>query len=172
MAPEEPKVPTDPQAVAGQIARILILRKETLAVVETSAGGLISSILTDIAGASDWYFGAVVPYSRRAMQQMLELDPATAVSESAASAMARAGQRILGADWVLSETGIAGPKSGRRSTKPVGRVAVAVAGPIERAHEFSLDRSNRHDNKVAFATASLTLLLAALQEAGKAASYK
>ena len=50
-APEELKIPTDREVVAQQIAEVLTSRKETLAVVETSAGGLISSILTDIAGA-------------------------------------------------------------------------------------------------------------------------
>ena len=133
--------------------------------VETSAGGLISSILTDIAGASDWYIGSVVPYSSRARQRVLGLKPTSAVNESAATEMARACGRVLDADWVLSETGIAGPQSDRRSTKPVGLVAIAVAGRKEQSIEFRLNGGSRQENKLAFATASLNFLLAALEEA-------
>ena len=140
-------------------------REETLAVVETSAGGLISTIFTDIVGASDWYIGSLVPYSSRARQRLLELKAASAVSESAATEMARACRRVLGADWVLSETGITGPQSGRRSTKPVGLVAIAVAGPKESSMEVRLDGGSRQANKLAFAAASLSFLLAALEEA-------
>jgi PncC family amidohydrolase len=164
-APEELKIPPDREVVAQQIAEVLTSRRETLAVVETSAGGLISSILTDIAGASDWYVGSAVTYSSSAKQRILGLRSAPAVSESAAMEMAQAGRRVLGADWVLSETGIAGPQSDRRSTKPVGLVAVAVAGPKEHSRELRLDGRNRKENKLAFATAGLTVLLATLQEA-------
>ena len=104
-------------------------------------------------------------YSSSAKQRVLGLRSAPGVSESAAMEMAQAGRRVLGADWVLSETGIAGPQSGRRSTKPVGLVAVAVAGPKEHSRELRLDGGNRKDNKLAFATAGLTFLLATLQEA-------
>lgn len=135
--------------------------------VETSAGGLISSILTDIAGASDWHVGSVVPYSSRARQRILDLKAAQAVSESTATEMARACQRVLGADWVLSETGIAGPQAGRRSKKPVGLVAIAVAGREERSIERRVGGGSRHENKLAFAATGLNFLLATLEQAGQ-----
>ena len=166
MATEEPTHSKELGAVARQIAQVLTARRETLAVVETSAGGLISSILTDIAGASQWYVGSVVPYSSRARQRILDLEPGSAVSESAATKLARAGQRILGADWVLSETGIAGPQFGRRSTKPVGLVAVAVAGREERSMKVRVSGRSRQENKLAFAATGLNLLLATLQQGG------
>jgi nicotinamide-nucleotide amidase len=165
LASEEPGNPKHPGEIARRIAQVLTARRETLGVVETSAGGLISSFLTDIAGASDWYIGSVVPYSSRAKQRLLGLEPASAVSESAAMEMALACRQVFGADWVLSETGIAGPQSGRRSSKPVGLLAIAVAGREERSIELSLNGGSRRDNKLAFATASLNFLLATLEGA-------
>lgn len=166
MASEAQADTKHPGATARKIAEALTARRETLGVVETSAGGLISSFLTDIAGASDWYIGSLVPYSSRAKQRVLGLKPASAVSESAAIEMARACRRVFGADWVLSETGIAGPQTGRRSSKTVGLVAIAVAGREERSIELRMNGGSRRETKLAFAAASLEFLLAALEEAG------
>ena len=166
LASDEPENPEHPGATARKIAQVLTARRETLGVVETSAGGLISSFLTEIPGASDWYIGSVVPYSIRAKQRVLGLQPASAVSESAAMEMARACKLVFGADWVLSETGIAGPQISRRSSKPVGLVAIAVAGEEERSIELRVNGASRREIRLAFAAAGLEFLLAALEEAG------
>ncbi len=152
------------RSLARQIADLLTTRGETLAVVETSAGGLLSSFLTDIAGASQWYVGAVVPYSNRLKQDLLDLSASEGVSQASALALARAGREKLGADWVVSETGIAGPQTARRSAKPVGLVAVAVVGATEAARETAFNDGGRRRNKLAFAWAGLNLLLETLQD--------
>ena len=151
------------------IARKLAERAETLVVVETSAGGLVSSHLTAIPGSSTWFVGGVVAYSSAARQRWLDVPEENtqrvgAVSAEAALALARAGRDRLGASWGAAETGIAGPQAGRRSAKPVGLAYVAVVGTIqgqavERVVEVATGLGEREAKRGAFATALLHLLL-------------
>ena len=155
-----------------EIARRLAEASETLSVVETSVGGLVSSRLTAIPGSSAWFLGGAAVYSATARLQWLGLAPeptrsAGVVSAETALALARAGRDRLGATWGAAETGIAGPQTGRRSTKPVGLGYVAVVGragdrEVERVEEVSTGLDDRGANREAFATALLGLLLASL----------
>jgi PncC family amidohydrolase len=155
---------------AHTIAALLPARGETLAVAETTAGGLISSTLLAVPGASAWFLGATVAYSPAARAVWLGLAPDAfaphgAVSEPAAAMMAGAVRRTLGATWGLAETGIAGPQTGRRSAKPAGLAFVAVTGPVSRTRELRTGLEDRSANQAAFARAAIELLAWALEQA-------
>ncbi|HET7769065.1 MAG TPA: CinA family protein [Chloroflexota bacterium] len=157
-------------ALAQEIAALLIERGETVAVAESAAGGQISGALTAVPGASAWFLGAVVPYATLAKSRWLglraeELAGAGVVSQPAAQRMALAVREALGATWGLSETGIAGPQTGRRSSKPPGLVYVAVDGPVSEARLHTTGLPERGENQAAFTALALTLLLESLRRA-------
>jgi PncC family amidohydrolase len=151
--------------IARECADLLVARGETVAVVDGACGGLISSLMTDLAGSSRWYKGGVVTYSFETKHDILGVDPNLnethgAVSAESALAQARGARSRLNATWGLAETGIAGPQHGRRSSKPAGLAWVAVVGAdkFERAAELSTGLDDRLANKAAFARAALVLL--------------
>ena len=161
--------------VALRVAELLTARAATLAVAESSTGGLILSLLTDVPGASRWLRGGLVAYTNDAKRDLLGIPAATlsthgAVSPETALEMARGARRLFGAAWALGETGVAGPQTGRRSAKPAGLTFLAVAGerdglPIERVKRHLLPTpGGRVATKRAFAEAALVLLLDELQK--------
>jgi PncC family amidohydrolase len=150
---------------AERLAQALLTRGETLAVVETSAGGSIAAALTSIAGSSRWLAGSAVAYGDVARQQWLGITaaelPDGVVSEAAARLMAERVRDRLGTTWGLAETGIAGPQTGRRSRKPVGLVYIALAGTSGTAvHSVTTGHSERAPNQAAFAHVALAFALA------------
>ena len=103
----------------------------TLALAESCTGGMVAARVTDSAGCSAWFKGAVVAYSNEVKMALLDV-PAPmlamygAVSEPVARAMAEGARRAVGSDLALAVTGIAGPDGGT-SEKPVGTVYIALA---------------------------------------------
>jgi PncC family amidohydrolase len=169
--PEGPARPEGPLATAAGpaagIAARLVQRGETLGVVETAAGGLISASLVAIPGASSWFLGGAVAYGGLAKARWLGLDAAAfaphgVVSPGGAMALARASREALGATWGVAEVGIAGPQTGRRSRKGAGLAYVAVSGPQEAWREVHTGEDERVTNQGAFALAALGLLLETL----------
>ncbi len=155
---------------AGRTAALLAARGETLAVAESSTGGLIMSLLTDIPGASAWLSGGVVAYTNKVKQDLLGLSADAlaahgAVSLETARAMARGGARLFGSTWALAETGVAGPRGSRRSAKAIGvtyltLIGTPAAGPVERTMIYEApDPDDRVAVKRAFAAAAFGLLI-------------
>jgi nicotinamide-nucleotide amidase len=106
---------------------------QTLATAESCTGGLLSAEITDVGGASAVFLGGVISYSNDVKQGQLGVDEALliehgAVSEPVALAMARGVRGLLGTDWGVGITGIAGPTGGTEE-KPIGLVHWAVTGP-------------------------------------------
>jgi nicotinamide-nucleotide amidase len=106
---------------------------QTLATAESCTGGLLSAEITDVGGASAVFLGGVISYSNDVKQGQLGVDEALliehgAVSEPVALAMARGVRELLGTDWGVGITGIAGPTGGTEE-KPIGLVHWAVTGP-------------------------------------------
>ena len=123
----------DEEELAGVIGRLLLEKKETIALAESCTGGLISTLLTDVEGASSYVVGACVTYSNESKTNLLNVPKSLienhgAVSVEVAEAMALGAQKRLNSTWSLSATGIAGPGGGT-SEKPVGTVCMALAGP-------------------------------------------
>ncbi len=156
--------------IARAVAEALLARGESLAVAESSTGGLILSLLTDVPGASAWLRGGLVPYTNETKRAILGVPAETlaahgAVSAETALAMAHGAARLFEATWAIGETGIAGPQTGRRSSKPAGLTYIAVAGVragdrIERVERVLLEHpGDRVGVKRAFADATLALAL-------------
>lgn len=113
---------------------LAMLRKRglTLALAESVTGGLVSGRLTQIAGASDVFRGAVVSYASDVKHDVLHVSPGPVVSESAAAQMAQGAKDLLGADVGLALTGVAGPD--QQDGQPVGTLCVAVVLPDGQVH--------------------------------------
>lgn len=120
--------------LSSVLGELLRARGLTLATAESCTGGALAAALTSVAGSSDYFPGGVVAYSLGAKERLLGVPGAIlhgdaapgAVSEACAIAMARGARRVLGADFALSTTGIAGPGGGEPG-KPVGLVFIAFA---------------------------------------------
>lgn len=119
--------------VEARIGKVLRDRDQTLATAESCTGGLIASLVTDVAGASDCFDRGFVTYSPAAKAEMLGVDEtalrdAGPVSGPVARQMAAGALERAGTTWAVATTGVAGPSGGDAET-PVGTVFVAVAGP-------------------------------------------
>jgi nicotinamide-nucleotide amidase len=123
---------SDGSSLPEVLGKELRARGWSIATAESCTGGLVGSMITAVAGASDYYRGGVVAYSNEAKSALLDVSPALidmhgAVSEEVASAMAIGAQAALGANVAFAITGIAGP-SGGTDEKPVGLIFIALAG--------------------------------------------
>jgi PncC family amidohydrolase len=148
--------------LAENIAARLRARRETVAVAEGSAGGLISAALLAVPGASAYFLGGAVVYTAGARAALLGIAPADMAglkpaSEAYALLLARRMRERLGATWSLAETGAAGP-SGNRYGDRAGHTCIAVAGPSERAATLETGSADRQANMEAFAARALSLL--------------
>ena len=118
--------------IEEEIGRLLRNKKLTLSVAESCTGGLISNMITNFAGSSDYFERGYVVYSNRSKIELLDVPEEIikgygAVSSHSAIVMAEGVKRKSGTDIGLSVTGIAGPGGGTIE-KPVGLVYIAVAG--------------------------------------------
>ena len=121
----------DNETLFSTTAKKLIETKKRIAAAESCTGGLLSKIITDLPGSSEYFCGSVISYSNEAKQMLLDIDEGMlqqygAVSQEVARAMAEAVVRKFGADFGLATTGIAGPDGGT-DEKPVGLVYIALA---------------------------------------------
>ena len=151
---------------AEKAATLLKARKETIAVAESSTGGLIAAALLAVPGGSAYFIGGVVIYTRQAWDAIRdfreeELGGVRAATEIQALARARIARGRFAATWGIGETGAAGP-NGNRYGDAAGHTCVAVAGPVERALTLETGESERIANMNAFAIAALELLAASL----------
>jgi len=153
-------------STAEALADVLKQRGETVAVAESSAGGLISAALLAVPGASAYFLGGSVVYTGKARMALLGLrreDVAgvRSSSEPYALILARTVRENLGATWGLSETGAAGP-TGNGYGDAAGHTCLAVSGPSEMAVTLETGSSDRSANMERFAEAALKLLNSAL----------
>jgi PncC family amidohydrolase len=148
--------------LATQVAVLLKARSQTIAVAESSTGGLVSAALLAIPGASAYFVGGAVVYTRKAREQLMQL-PREAVagmrsaSEPYALLLARTASQRFSASWGLAETGAAGP-SGNPYGDPAGHSCIAIAGVAEEVITLETGDTDRLANMRAFATAALQLL--------------
>jgi PncC family amidohydrolase len=153
--------------LAETIAARLKARGETIAVAESSTGGLIAAALLAVPGASAYFLGGAVAYTRQAKRLLLAIDEAALAefrpaTEPHALLLARHARAQFGATWGLGETGATGP-SGNRYGDPPGHTCLALAGPAERAITLETGSAERLANMRAFAAAALHLLAGNLQ---------
>ncbi len=148
--------------LATQVAVLLKRRHETIAVAESSTGGLLSAALLAVPGASAYFLGGAVVYTRQARELLMDL-PRDAVqgmrsaSEPYALLLARTASKRFSSNWGLAETGAAGP-TGNRYGDSAGHSCIAIAGMAEEALTLETGNADRLANMHAFATAALRLL--------------
>jgi nicotinamide-nucleotide amidase len=156
------------ETMAVAVGARLKTRKETIAVAESSAGGLISAALLAVPGASAYFLGGGVIYTQAARRAILRVpDEAVAGTRSSTEAYAlikaRAIRQLLGTTWGLAETGATGP-TGNRYGDAAGHACLAIVGPgVERAITLETGHGDREKNMWAFAQAALELLETALR---------
>ena len=146
-------------SIEQDVGALLHQKGLTLGVVESATGGLISHLITNVPGSSDYYQGSVIAYSNEVKIKVVGVKEDTinkygAVSSQVAEEMAQGGRKVLDADICLADTGIAGP-GGATPGKPVGLFYIGLshqAGTDSQKHNF---QSDREQNKRSTAEAAL-----------------
>lgn len=149
--------------LAEKIAANLIARKQTIAIAESSTGGLVAATLLAVPGASAYFLGGAVVYTKSSRAALLgigdaEMQGLRPATEAYSLLIARLVRERHSATWGFGETGAAGP-SGNRYGDPAGHTCLAVAGPTERAITLRTGSADRLTNMDAFARRSLELLV-------------
>jgi nicotinamide-nucleotide amidase len=160
------------EAIAIRIGEALRRRGETIGVVESSGGGLISAALLALPGASAFFQGGAVVYTANAREALLGIRPdqmtgLRSSSEPYAALLARSIRERLGTTWALAETGAAGP-TGNRYGDLAGHSCLAVSGPAEAVTTIETGSSDRAANMQAFAVAALSLFEKTLERVDQA----
>ena len=162
-------MPPSLSSLCGAVGTLLRERRQTIAVSESSAGGLINAALVAVPGASAYYLGGVIVYtvfSRESLLQIKaeEMNGMRSASEPYAQLLARRVRANLGATWGLSETGAAGPAGNRYGDAP-GHACIAVSGPVEAVVTLETGAADREENMWVFARRALELLESCLRKA-------
>lgn len=157
--------------IAAAVAALLVQSRQTVAVSESSAGGLISAALLAIPGASAYFQGGGVIYTQNARRALLGIaDESVKGIRSSTEAYALLGARTvrekLSTTWGLAETGASGP-TGNRYGDAAGHACIAVAGPVERVITIETASADREANMWVFTRAALDLLASCLEESAK-----
>jgi nicotinamide-nucleotide amidase len=155
--------------LAEEVAHLLKARKETVAVAESSTGGLIAAALLAVPGASAYCRGGLVIYTRNVLYALKDVDKdtlrgLTPATEEYALFEARLARERMAADWGIGETGAAGP-SGNSYGNPPGHTCVAVWHRAGRAATLNTGETDRVENMYAFSEAALELLATTLKAA-------
>ena len=150
-------------ATAEKIAAQLIERRQTIAVAESSTGGLISAALLAVPGASAYFLGSAVVYTRDARRILMDIPDQSmkgirSASEAYAKLLANQIRDRFSADWGLSETGATGP-AGNRYGDAAGHSCMAVAGREPSVMTLETGSADRLANMHVFAATALNLLL-------------
>jgi nicotinamide-nucleotide amidase len=157
--------------LAEKIGAALKARNQTVAVAESAAGGLISAALLGVPGASAYFIGGGVYYTRQSILTLRDtregmFEGLRGATDKWALMLARNLRERSGANWGVGESGAAGP-TGNRYGDPAGHAWVAVTGPVERAVVLKTGSADRIANMYAFANAALQLLAESLEERGR-----
>lgn len=155
--------------LAFKAAALLKARSETIAVSESSTGGLISAALLEVPGASAYYLGGAVIYTKQARAALLGIDDAAMKgmrpsTEPYAALLAKTVSARHGATWGLGETGATGP-TGNRYGDAAGHACIGVAGPVARTLTLETALPDREANMRRFACQALSVLIEALEAA-------
>ena len=154
--------------LADRAATLLKESNQTIGIAESSSGGLISAHLLAIPGASRYFIGGSVIYTRVAQKGLLkvtdgQMDGLRASTEEYASLNAKTIKETLETTWGLSETGATGP-SGNRYGDSAGHSCVGVSGPVSRAMTIETGVGEREQNMLSFTNEALGFLINCLEE--------
>jgi len=150
------------QRIVSRVHKFLIKNKKTIAVAESCTGGLLSKLLTDISGSSQYFILGVVTYNNKAKVNILRI-PASlivkkgAVSKEVVQKMAQTIRKLAKTDFSIGITGIAGPTGGTPKT-PVGTVFIAIDSNNKKICKKSHFTGSRSSIRKKAALQSLRLL--------------
>jgi nicotinamide-nucleotide amidase len=121
------------ESIEKLIGKKLMIKNQTLSIAESCTGGHIAKLVTAIPGASAYFVGGVVAYSRKLKQELLGVSEElvnkySVVSEEVALAMVVQIRQSTGSDYAIATTGNAGPTKDA-TDESVGTVYIAIAGP-------------------------------------------
>ena len=155
-------------SLGAAVGELLRTRKETIAVSESSAGGLINAALVAVPGASAYYIGGTVVYTVKGRVALLGLGKESvagmrSASEPYARLLAQTVRANLATTWGLSETGASGPSGNRYGDAP-GHACIAVSGPLDAAITVETGSADREANMWTFARRALELLETCLRK--------
>ena len=150
------------------VGKLLKDKHCTVATAESCTGGKVASLITSVSGSSEYYKGSVVSYCNEVKANVLgvsraDLEKYGAVSSTVAEQMASGVRKLLGVDFAVATTGIAGPTGGS-DEKPVGTVWIAVATPtnvVSRKYVFGKDRAINIER---FAASALSMLIVEMKK--------
>ena len=156
-------------ALGNAVGTLLKERRETVAVAESSAGGLINAALVAVPGASAYYLGGAIVYTQAGRKALLgisteDMTNIRSASEPFAQLLARRVRSNLGATWGLSETGASGP-TGNRYGDSAGHACIAVSGPVEAVITLETGSLDLEENMWVFARRAVELLEACVRKA-------
>ncbi|KPK05454.1 MAG: damage-inducible protein [Betaproteobacteria bacterium SG8_39] len=156
-------------SLGSAVGALLTERRQTLAVAESSAGGLINATLVSVPGASSYYLGGCVIYTATGRETLLGITPGDmtgmrSASEPFAQLLARRVREKLGTTWGLAETGASGPR-GNRYGDPAGHACIAVSGPVEAVVTLETGSDVREANMWLFARRAIELLESCMRKA-------
>jgi len=155
--------------IAAEAGALLKARGETLAIAESSAGGLINAALVAVPGASAYYRGGGLIYTAKARAALLgitkeDIEGMRSATEPYAQLLARRVREKLNATWGLAETGASGPSGNRYGDAP-GHACIAVSGPVEAVITLETGDADRVANMQVFAARAVALLTDCLRRA-------
>ena len=156
--------------LAEHLSGLLRARGETIAVAESSAGGLISAALLAVPGASAYFLGAAVVYTRIARGALLgitdgDMTGMRSSSEPYAQLLAARVRQRFDSGWGIAETGAAGP-TGNRYGDAAGHACIALDGPVTLCRTIETGSTDRVANMRVFAAGLLELLIEGISAAG------
>ena len=159
----------DQPSIASTLQAELLRRSAMLATAESLTGGRLGDVLSAAPGASDTYLGGVVSYATSVKQKVLHVSDDTVeahgvVSAECAQEMATGVRDLVGADFAVSTTGVAGPTT--QEDKPVGLVFIGVAGPEGVRSERYLFDGDRGEIREKAVKAAVDLVLATVTGVG------
>lgn len=159
------------QSLCSEIAGLLSARQQTISIAESTTGGLIAASLLSVPGASAYFLGGSVVYTRASRNAYLDLDKSSLeglkpLSKPLIAVFAEAAKNHLGATWGLAELGASGPSDSPYG-HPAGSSVIGIAGPVTREIEIATGSNHRAENMQSFTTRALQLLCECLKEHGK-----
>jgi PncC family amidohydrolase len=153
--------------ISSEVGNLLKEKNQTLGIVESSAGGMLSASILAIPGSSAFYLGGVVVYTKRSISGLMKITSADMLgirssTEECALLYARKIKNHLKCDWALSETGAAGP-TGNSYGDRAGHTCIAVNGCTVSSKTIETNQSDRKENMYLFVENSLSFLYESLQ---------
>ena len=162
---------SDHHELGKAVGALLKARRQTIGVAESSAGGLINAALVAVPGASAYYLGGGIIYTKIGREALMgisreDVKGMRSASEPYAQLLAKRVREKLGATWGLSETGASGPTGNAYGDAP-GHACIAVSGPVEAVITVETGSEDRKANMKEFARRALKLLKECLEKGGQ-----